>query len=334
MTAPVAIVGNLNVDLWVRPVARFPQSDEEIVVDSARLELAGTAGYMLHACRALGIPAVTVSTIGDDAFGAAVVREMERLGASLAGVETLPGEETSVGIVFVAPDGARGLLSTLGAHREMSVAIARRHDAAVAACREVILCGNYLLPQFGPADVVDYARKARSRGQTIFFDPSWDPAGWTARTRDKTFALLQTVDCYLPNEAEVLHLTGRNDLAAAIAEVAALAGDVVVKRGADGAIWARGDKRVAVPAFAVDAVNTIGAGDIFDIGYLYGRRQEWPPTRRLQFAGALAALVIRQPGARTYPSAAAVFAFLHDRTGDAAWAIPPTTNESAAERRR
>ncbi|HEU0114879.1 MAG TPA: carbohydrate kinase family protein, partial [Thermomicrobiales bacterium] len=180
MTAPVAIVGNLNVDLWLRPVARFPEPDEEIVVDSARLELAGTAGYMLHACRALDLPAVTVSTIGDDAFGAAVVREMERLGASLTGVETLPGEETSVGIVFVAPDGSRGLLSTLGAHRQMSVAVALRHDAAVAACREVILCGNYLLPQFGPAAVVDYAREARARGQAVFFDPSWDPAGWTA----------------------------------------------------------------------------------------------------------------------------------------------------------
>jgi ribokinase len=333
MTAPVAIVGNLNVDLWVRPVTRFPQPDEEIVVASARLELAGTAGYMLHACRALGIPVVTVSTIGDDAFGAAVVREMERIGASLAGVEALPGEETSVGIVFVAPDGARGLLSTLGAHREMSVAVARRHDAAVAACADLILCGNYLLPQFGPAEVIDYAREARTRGQTVWFDPSWDPAGWTKRTRGETFALLQTIDCYLPNEAEVLNLTGRHDLGVAIAEVAALAGEVVVKRGATGALWARGDERVEVAAFAVDAVNTIGAGDIFDIGYLYGRRHGWPPERRLEFAGALAALVIRQPGARTYPSPEAIFAFLRERTVDTAWAAP-ASGDLAAERTR
>jgi ribokinase len=333
MTAPVAIVGNLNVDLWVRPVARFPLPDEEIVVESARLELAGTAGYMLHACRALGIPAVTVSTIGDDAFGAAVIREMEGIGASLAGVETLAGEETSVGIVFVAPDGSRGLLSTLGAHRAMSVAVARRHDAAVAACAEVILCGNYLLPQFGPADAVDYAREARARGQAVYFDPSWDPAGWTARTRDDTFALLQTVDCYLPNEAEVLNLTGRDDLDAAIADVAALAGEVVVKRGAAGAIWARGDERVAVPAFAVDAVNTIGAGDIFDISYLYGVRRGWPPAKRIHFAGALAALVIRQSGARSYPNAAAVLSFLAARTDDAAcW--KSSIDDSETERRR
>jgi sugar/nucleoside kinase (ribokinase family) len=69
---------------------------------------------------------------------------------------------------------------------------------------------------------------------------------------------------------------------------------------------------VSVPGLPIQAVNTIGAGDIFDIGYLYGRRRGWEPEQRLRFANALAANVIAQPGARQYPDASAVLTNLED----------------------
>src|SRR3712207_2151151 len=103
--APLAIVGNLNVDQWVRTVDRFPRWDEELVVDSARIELAGTAGYLLRACRGLGMDAFVVSTIGDDPFGAFVRDELRTLEVDAAGVEVLSGQETSLGMVFVGAAG-------------------------------------------------------------------------------------------------------------------------------------------------------------------------------------------------------------------------------------
>jgi ribokinase len=308
--ASIGIVGNLNVDQWIQTVERFPAWDEEIVVDSARLELAGTAGYLLLASEALGIPAVTVSTIGDDAFGAFLQDELRALGTETEGVEVLPGRETCLGIIFVGEDGRRSIMATLGAHAEMSVAVAERHDARIADCREVVICGTYLLPKFGPTEAIPYARRLGQRGQIVAFDPSWDPAGWTAETRAGTLALLTEVDVYLPNETELLHLTGDSRLDDAVALVAGLAGEVVVKRGAMGALYARDDERVAVPGYSVDAVNTIGAGDVFDSAYLYGRRQGWPPEQRLRFANALAAMVISQRGKRVYPAAESVEAFI------------------------
>ena len=316
MTAPLAIVGNLNVDLWVAPVTRMPARDEEVIVDSARLELAGTAGYMAHACRVVGIEPRVVSTIGDDAFGRATLDGMAAIGETTAGVEVVPGEETSLGIVLIAPDGSRGLLSTLGAHRFMDVEVARRHDASVAPCAEVMLCGTYLLPRFGPADVLGYAATLRQRGQCVAFDPSWDPAGWPPATRQATYALLGETDVFLPNEEELRQLTGARTLAAAVDEVASRAGEVVVKRGREGALWASGSERVHAAALPVTAVNTIGAGDIFDIGYLWARRQGWEPARRLRFAQALAAVVIAQPGARVYPALASVLTLAGEAGGE------------------
>lgn len=310
--APLAIAGNLNLDQWVRTVERFPGWDEELQVASARLEFAGTAGYIALAAYGLGIPPFIVSTTGDDAYGAIVREAMRTLDLDASGVETVPGEESCLGIIFVGPGGERAILGTLGAHARMSVEVARRHDARIAACPEVVLCGNYLLPCFGPRDVLPYARELRARGQLVAFDPSWDPSGWGTETRTATLDLLAEIDVYLPNETELLHLTGARDLAAALEMVAMRAGEVVVKRGAAGATYARGTERIDAPGFAITAINTIGAGDVFDTGYLYARRQGVPPAERLRFANALAAMVVSQTGPRVYPDAAAVARFMEE----------------------
>lgn len=311
---PLGIVGNLNVDLVVSTVERFPVWDEELVVEGARVEFAGSAGYAALAAGALGLDVFVVSTVGDDVFGHALAEQADWLGFDTSGVEVLPGSETSLGMVFVGEGGRRGILSTLGAHAEMDVAVAERHDARVAQCAEVFLCGNYLLPRFSPEETAPYARRLRGRGQTVVFDPSWDPSGWGERTREGTYALLSYTDIYMPNQEELTRLTGERDWHVALNEGASrCAGEVVLKRGADGAVWASGDERIEIPGFLVSAVSTIGAGDVFDAAYLYARRQEWQPESRLRFASAYAALVISHFGPRSYPDAAGVHAFLGAR---------------------
>lgn len=312
LAAPIAIVGNLNVDQVVRTVTRYPDWDEEIVVDSSRLELAGTAGYLLLALRGLGMAPFVVSTIGEDPFGAFLETELARLGVDASGVEVLPDFETCLGIIFVGEGGKRAILTTLGAHALMDEGVARRHDDRVASCAEVVLCGTYLLPRFGPADARHYAEYLRARGQVVAFDPSWDPKGWIEQTRQETLDLLGAVDVYLPNDTELMHLTGEATWEAALDVVVGIAGETILKRGADGAVYAKGDERIAVPGFPVDAANTIGAGDVFDAAYLYGRRLGWPPRKRLEFACALAAMVVAQTGERVYPDADAVTRFVEE----------------------
>lgn len=309
--APVAIVGNLNVDQIVATVTRFPAWDEELIVDSSHLELAGTAGYLALGARGLGMTPFVVSTAGDDEYGAFMRREMAAAGIDDAGLETIPGMGSCLGIIFVGDRGQRGILTVLGAHERMEVAVAERHDGRVAACAEVILCGNFLLPRFTPALVAGYARRLRERGQTVVFDPSWDPGGWQPHMRAETLALLAHVDLFLPNEEELLHLTAAPALEAAMAVIRerAPATQLIVKRGARGAVAAIGDDVVAAPALPVEAVNTIGAGDMFDIAFLHARRQGWETRRALDFACAAAGYLVAQRGPRRYPDAAAVLAF-------------------------
>lgn len=308
--APIAIVGNLNVDQWIQPVERFPRWDEELLVDSVRLELAGTAGYILLAWRALGLPATVVSSVGDDAFGRFLLDEVRALGAPDTGISVIPGADSPLGIIFIGPGGERSIFALLGAHADLDLALVRGHDPEIARATEVFLCGSYLLPQLSPRDLLPYARELRARGQLVAFDPSWDPAGWTAETRAATEVLLADVDVYLPNDVELMHLTDTATWQAALDTVAGLPGETVLKRGAAGAVFASGSERIAVPGYPIDPVNTIGAGDVFDAAYLFARRQGWPPERRLRFACAFAAMVVSQPGARAYPNADAVERFM------------------------
>jgi sugar/nucleoside kinase (ribokinase family) len=228
------------------------------------------------------------------------------------GVVTIPGEQTSLGLIFVGAEGKRAILTVLGAHARMDVQVARDQER-IKECREVFLCGNYLLPEFGPAAVLPYAQDLREAGKHVVFDPSWDPAGWPAQTQLDVCHLLDHVDLFMPNEPELCRLTGTTTWQDGAAALAAYGAELVVKRGEHGAVVIRDGVTTENPGYAVETVNTIGAGDIFDMGFLYGRRQGWSDARCLDFACATAALVVSQRGARHYPSASEVHQFLAAR---------------------
>lgn len=305
----IAIVGNLNVDQIVQTVTRFPEWNEELIVESSHLELAGTAGYLAAAARGLGMEPFVVSTIGDDTYGEFIHQELAAAGIDPSGVVTLAEMSTCLGIIFVGEHGQRSILTVLGAHEEMSVHVAREQDAGIAACAEVFLCGSYLLPQFSPGLLMDYARELRARGQTVVFDPSWDPAGWPETTQAETYALLAEVDLFMPNDEELARLTRTDHWQDGIDALAHTGCQVVVKRGAAGAATRVDGVDIEVPGLDIRAVNTIGAGDVFDMGFLYARRKGWDIERCMAFGVATASFVIAQEGPRTYPDEETARAF-------------------------
>jgi sugar/nucleoside kinase (ribokinase family) len=82
---------------------------------------------------------------------------------------------------------------------------------------------------------------------------------------------LQLVDVFSPNAEEALALTGASSVEAALAELAALSPLVVIKLGKEGAIAQQGSRIVRVPGIRVNAIDTTGAGDNFDCGFVYAQ---------------------------------------------------------------
>jgi sugar/nucleoside kinase (ribokinase family) len=124
-------------------------------------------------------------------------------------------------------------------------------------------------------------------------DPNWDSAGrWEGHLAD----LLAECDVFLPNESEVARISGVDDPELAISEVAPRTPFVAVKQGSEGASLRWSGRVWHGSAPAVEVVDTTGAGDSFNAGFLYGFLQGWQPGEVLALALACGSLSTRGYG--------------------------------------
>src|SRR4029079_15829439 len=157
----------------------------------------------------------------------------------------------------------------------------------VARARHLHVGSTALQPRLR-AGLPELFRHARASGTTTSFDANWDPdERW-----DDIDGLLATTDVSFPNLAEGRRWTGLDDpveVARAIVARAAGAGrsaearplTVALKLGGDGAIAVLGDELVRAHVPRVDVVDTTGAGDSFDAGFVTGMLHGWSLERTL-----------------------------------------------------
>jgi len=155
-------------------------------------------------------------------------------------------------------------------------------------------------------------RAAKEAGLTTSLDSGWDPEG---RWECDFFDVLSYVDFFLPNEVEALHFTGASTVGEAAAELSRYAGTVVVKLAQEGTMAQSSEQVWQAPAFEVKVVDTTGAGDAFNAGFLYARIVEGRSmSDALRFANACGAIAVTTVGGATSTaSAAEVDAFIKER---------------------
>ncbi|WP_223588235.1 carbohydrate kinase family protein [Neobacillus bataviensis] len=302
MVKPVGIIGNYNIDVIIGSVKEAPKWDTEILADRFEQRIAGTAGYMALALHSLGIPSIILSSVGNDEYGDFLIEALLKRGLETQGIVKLPNQQTCVGFVIVHKDGSRAITTVSGAHDYFDLEMYHSKKHLLNECEEIVICGAYLLPKFSVEDALVVAKEQRALGKKIYFDPSWDPNGWSEKTVSQTLEILKYVDVYMPNETEICNLTGKEDWHDALHIVSQYCCEVVVKLGSKGAAFCKEGKIIREAGTKVTAVDTTGAGDVFDMGYLYASRWEENPLNRLSFANNLASRVITQRDRKTYPT--------------------------------
>ena len=295
----IALIGNVNADLIVSPVAELPPPGAERSVDSIEARVGGAAANTALALARLGVRPRLVGCVGDDAFGRFVHDELAAAGLA-DDLVLLPGAPTGICLAFEAPGRDRAFLTALGSLAAFTATLV---PAEALRARFVLLCGYFLLPALRGEPARALLGAARAAGATTLLDCGDDLAGWPAETRAEIGGLLPVVDVFLPNEAEAVALTGEDDpLAAARALQRVSGGVVVVKLGPRGCLALFRDgavERVAAPPVKVR--DTTGAGDAFNAGLLFalGEGREWPAA--LSFAVRLASTVVARPSAVRHP---------------------------------
>ncbi len=301
MTATIYVLGNVNVDLVMGPLAPWPQPGTEIMLPQTEMRAGGAAGNTALALRAMGARYCLVCNMGDDIFGRWLG---EALGESDWPRSPTP---TSLSVGLTHPNGERTFLTSKGHLEAMTAAIALDLLPARAAPGDVVLlAGAFLSPLLLDSYGTLIAELA-ARGFALALDTGWPLDGWTAETRRRVAAWLPACDHVLLNEIESCGLSGAVEVdgaAAWIRRQAKPAGTVVVKRGPWGASAWRGADHAAVAAPAVPVVDTIGAGDVFNAGYLQAVLQGADLAAAVG-AGVAAASLAISTSPRRYDSAAA-----------------------------
>ncbi|UDL93677.1 carbohydrate kinase family protein [Lichenihabitans sp. PAMC28606] len=267
MNAQLLVIGNVNVDLVMGPQQPWPTPGTEVLLPESDLRVGGAAGNTALAWQALGVPFRLVANTSADALGRWLRDPFGTVGDAWP---TSPRAcALSVGITH--PDGERTFFTTLGHLLDFTLKAVLSQvpaDAPIGAI--ALLTGCFVTPAL-VAHYGDLMTTLRQRGYRVALDTGWPDGGWSSANRVVVASWLPMCDHLLINEAEALGLTATAscEQAAVILQQHLPAGAIlVIKTGAAGArAWCDGQD-VTVSAPRVIVIDTIGAGDTFNAGYL------------------------------------------------------------------
>jgi sugar/nucleoside kinase (ribokinase family) len=283
------VVGELNVDLILQGYHSFPSPGREVLVDDFVMTLGSASAICAVGLARLGAPVAFLGVVGKDSWGEYCVQTMAKAGVDVSRVRHAADLKTGVTVSITSPHD-RALVSFLG-----SIGALRGEDvpdAAFAGFDHLHVSSYFLQERLRPSLASVFAR-ARAHGLTTSLDPGFDPSETWGRDLVET---LREVDVFFPNEVELHGLTGGLAGEEALRKLDNGRTQVVAKLGSAGCLALQDGRTVTVPAFRVEPVDTTGAGDSFDAGFLHAWLAGEPLRECLRWGAACGALSTRALG--------------------------------------
>jgi len=267
--ADVLVASDMCIDLMLSGNVRPQFHQVEQLIGDYQLELGGSANIFAGQLAKLGAAVGVIGTLGADCLGEFALKRLGELGIDIGRVRVDPSVRTGLGVALIEADD-RAILTYTGSIS----AVGPEHlpPPLAGACRHWHVAGYFLLDRLRPA-WPDWLAGCRAAGITTSLDPNWDPENrW-----DGIADLLPHLDVFLPNESEALAITGCADVPQAARALSSAGPLVAVKCGREGVVAASRDGFWQAPALTLDGplVDTVGAGDNFDAGFLCGWLSGW-----------------------------------------------------------
>lgn len=251
---------------------------------------ANTAAWLANC----GVETILVSRVGDDVAGRQAREELTSTGVRCA-FTIDPDASTCCVVVMVDGNGQRSMLPDRGAGHRLLASDLR--PALLEEAEHLHLSGYVLLDQSSRDAGLEILAAAQAAGLTTSVDPQ---AAALITDPELFMSELRGVDVLLPNLDELEVLTGSREPASA-ARLLDVVGGVAVTTGATGASWVDRDGVVSVPAAPGDCVDSTGAGDAFDAGFLTAMLAGKSKTDCLQAGVRLGAMAVGRVGAQPNP---------------------------------
>jgi len=258
----ISVLGELNCDLILYGLPLVLEPEREHLATDFAMTLGSSSAIFAHNISLLGSRVGFTSCVGSDPLGKFCVERLSESGVDVSGVKCLANKTTGVTVILPLAD-QRQILSYLGTTVDLESAHLDMDYLRSAA--HFHLSSFFLLRGLRPS-LPGLFLQMKQSGLTTSLDTNDDPENlWAADVKD----VLKSVDVFLPNEQEACRLASVCDLESAIESLSRLVSVVVIKCGAQGVIAKYGRNRFSVPALPVQPVDTVGAGDSFNAGFLH-----------------------------------------------------------------
>ena len=285
----VTIAGELNVDLILYGVPEEILPERELLVNDVNLTLGSSSAIVAHNLACLGDRIGFVTAIGDDALGSLALSRLSAAQVDVSRASILADRKSGL-TVILRREAGRNMLTYPGTMVDLSL---DDLDMDYLSSGRHFHLSSYYLQTGLQAGVPKLLEKLKSAGLSISLDCNDDPRDlWDDGIREA----FPHVDIFLPNEQEARKLTGARDLESAARELARVVPIVVVKLGAEGALARRGDRQWFSPALKLDVVDSVGAGDSFNAGFLHQYLRGADIEACLRAGNLAGALSVTRPG--------------------------------------
>jgi len=289
----VIVVGELNVDLILNHIESLPETGKEKLADEMSFTLGSSSAIFASNLSTLGMKVSFIAKIGNDVFGRFCKEQLE-----VKGVDTsmlMISDDLKTGATIVLNFGEdRAMITYQGAMKDLGISYITKEMLGLA--KHLHFSSYFLQPGF-KNDLDNLFKMAKETGLTTSLDVQWDPAEqWDFDFKK----ILPYVDIFLPNESELLNLTGKDLIDTALKAIEGHGKLILVKKGKQGSLLCYQNKIVNGKSFLNDkVVDAIGAGDSFNAGFIFKYIQGFTPEDCQTFGNLIGAISTTQAGGTT-----------------------------------
>lgn len=284
----ILVAGEINPDIILSGDVEPAFGQVEKLVESASLTVGSSSAIFACGAARLGLQVGFIGRCGDDTFGRFILEEMQKVGVDTSPVIIVPGGSTGLSVIL-ARGNDRAILTHAGLIPSLTAE--EISDGLLKKSRHLHVASYFLQSEL-QRGIQQLFKLARSLGMTTSLDTNYDPS----ETWQGVNELLSITNVFLPNEVEICSLTRNDQVDQAINSLAQRVETLAVKQGVHGATGTKGGELVRVNSLAVKVQDTVGAGDSFDAGFLYGYLNHWPLERSLKLGVICGGLSTRAAG--------------------------------------
>jgi sugar/nucleoside kinase (ribokinase family) len=287
-TWDVVVVGDFFIDIIMSGFYELPRLGEESFARTMRTEVGGGAAITSAGLARLGLNVAVLGVVGHE-DGIWIVKRLMAAGVNASALE-IHETEPSGHTVSVSTPQDRAFFTYYGANEQLTRLLKEKE------ARTLMCSARHVHFACGPDPVLDAPlfRELRRSGSNVSIDVGWHEAWLTDPT---SYDLLRNVDIFFPNEREAELMTGSSqpdEMLRSFADNGIQR--VALKLGSKGAMLDWEGTIYAAPPYPVEPLDTTGAGDSFDAGFIYGWLSGQPPADCLQMGAVCGALSTRGLG--------------------------------------